>query len=141
MSLREWFDKMFSGETLFQENEEFNRIALASLLFHVINADGVETDKEKRKFQQIMTEQFVDLEPAAVAELYRRVKASESDLATDLNTLRTRLKDSPNVRRSLMSTLNKMVNVDGVSPKELEVFQEATRVMFPEAQSSPLGDM
>ncbi len=124
----------------FDENEEFNRIALASLLFHVIKADGAETDKEKRKFQQIMKEQF-DLQPEAIADLYRRVKASESDLTADRTTLRDRLKDAPQVRRSLMNTLNSMINIDGVSPQELEVFEQAMRVMFPEAQSSSLGDM
>jgi len=130
-SLHHWFDDLAERGKLFTDRDEAVRTALASVLFHIISADSLESAKEKAKFEQILTSEF-GLDHAAVAHLYRNVHTLESDLQTDLQTLKEHLKDNPNARMSLMQKLNHLVSLDGVDARELAVFNEAVALMFPE---------
>ncbi|MDH3712254.1 MAG: TerB family tellurite resistance protein [Gammaproteobacteria bacterium] len=130
-SLQHWFEALAERGKLFADEDEAIRTALASVLFHVIKADALESAKEKAKFEQIMTSEF-GIDHAAVAHLYHSAHALESDLQTDLLTLKDHLKNNPNVRMSLMQKLNHVVSLDGVDAREIAVFNEAVAVMFPE---------
>jgi len=130
-SLQHWFDALAEQDKLFKDAGESVRTALASVLFHVIKADARESDKEKAEFERILTGEF-GIDHAAVAHLYHNVHTLESDLQTDLSTLKEHLKDNPNIRLSLMRKLNHVVSLDGVDTRELAVFNEAVALMFPE---------
>jgi uncharacterized tellurite resistance protein B-like protein len=130
-SLQHWFDALAERGKMFADEDEAVRTALASVLFHIIKADALESAKEKAKFEQILTGEF-GIDHAAVAHLYHSVTTLESDLQTDLLTLKKHLKNNPNVRMSLMQKLNHLVSLDGVDAREIAVFNEAVALMFPE---------
>ena len=130
-SLQHWFDALTERGRLFTDEDEAVQTALASVLFHIIKADALESAKEKAKFEQILTSEF-GIDHASVAHLYHSVHTLESDLQTDLLTLKEHLKDNPNARMSLMKTFNHLVSLDGVDAREIDVFNEAVAMMFPE---------
>lgn len=137
-SLQHWFDTLAEQDKLFKDDDECVRIALASVLFHIIKADARESGREKADFERILTSEF-GIDRAEVADLYRDVHTLESDLQSDLATLKAHLKDNPNVRMVLMRKLNHMVSLDGVDTRELAVFNEAVALMFPELVHDDTG--
>jgi uncharacterized tellurite resistance protein B-like protein len=119
------------------DNHDDNRlhVALASLLFHIMDADHRRTAKEKHLFMQILCEEF-DLSQGQAEELYERAKTLESDLATDLETVEHFLKESPTVRMAFMEKLNHLITIDGVKQEELTVFYQAMAKIFPDIPPS-----
>lgn len=109
--------------------------ALASLLFHIMDADHRRTPKEKHLFTEIMCEEL-EVTPEQADELYARAKTLKSDLKTDLDTVASFLKETPTVRMGFMQKLNHMIHVDGVQTEELAVFYEAMAAIFPEIPAS-----
>lgn len=109
--------------------------ALASLLFHIMDADHRRTAKEKHLFTQILCEEF-DLTQQQADELYERAKTLQSDLATDLETVAEFLKETPTVRMAFMEKLNHLTTIDGVHPQELSVFYQAVAKIFPDIPPS-----
>lgn len=109
--------------------------ALASLLFHIMDADHRRTTKEKHLFTEIMCEEF-DLTPAQSDELYARAKTLQSDLKTDLDTVASFLKDTPTIRMGFMQKLNHMIHIDGVQTEELALFYQAMAAVFPDIPAS-----
>ena len=131
-SLKSWFDSLETEGKLFNHpDEEAIHVAVASLLYHIINADDLESAKEKHKFTVIMSEEF-GLTDKQISTLYRYVKTLKSDLTTDLNTVNEYLKDNPNLRMALMNKLNQLIGVDGVKSNELQIFYDAIKVIFPD---------
>ena len=130
-SLQHWFDTLAEQDKLFKDDDKCVRTALASVLFHIISADARESGREKADFERILTGEF-GIDHAEVAELFRGVHTLESDLQSDLTTLKSHLKDNPNFRMRLMQKLNHVVSLDGVDTRELAVFNQAVALMFPE---------
>ncbi len=131
-SLKSWLESEDSQSKLFNHpDDEAIHVALASVLYHIISADHVENDKEKHQFSLIMSCEF-DLGDEQISDLYRYVKTLQSDLDTDLNTVNEYLKTSPHLRMNLMSKLNHLIAVDGVESSELQIFNDAMGVLFPE---------
>lgn len=130
-SLQHWFDTLSEQDKLFKDDDKYVRNALASVLFHIIKADARESEREKADFERILTSEF-GVDHAEVAALYRSVHTLESDLQSDLTTLKAHLKDNPTFRMRLMQKLNHMVSLGGVDTRELAVFNEAVALMFPE---------
>lgn len=119
------------------ENHDDSRLhaALASLLFHIMDANHRRTPKEKRLFTQILCEEF-DLTQAQSDELYERAKTLESDLTSDLKTVESFLKETPTVRMGFMQKLNHLISIDGVQTEELEIFYKAMAAVFPDIPPS-----
>jgi uncharacterized tellurite resistance protein B-like protein len=131
-SLKHWLEALDKESQLFEHaDSEIIHVALASLLYHIISADGVENNREKREFTLIMANEF-QLSEQQIMALYRYVKTLKSDLKSDLLTVNEYLKDNPNMRMTLMRKLNQLINVDGVDNEELNIFYEAMKVIFPE---------
>jgi len=131
-SLKKWIDSLEDKSHLFKHAEdEAIHVALASLLYHLISADEIASDKEKHLFTQIMENEF-NLSHEQIASLYRYVKTLQSDLKTDLETVNQYLKDNPNLRMVLMRKLNQLIAADGVKTNELTLFYDAMQVIFPE---------
>ena len=131
-SLKSWFSSLDGESKLFDKREEEAiHVALASLLHRIISADHLESEKEKRKFKEIMAREF-DLDDEQIAALYRNATALKSDLASDLDTVNDYLKENPHLRMTLLSKLNQLVAIDGATSKELGIFDEAMKAIFPE---------
>jgi hypothetical protein len=50
----------------------------------------------------------------------------------DLQTVNQYLKSNPTLRMNFMDKLNQLVKVDGVKDAEIDIFNEALRLVFPE---------
>ena len=134
-SLKHWLESVHpepKAESLFEHpEEEVIHVALASLLYHIISVDNVESSKEKHRFASIMKSSF-DLNSDQAESLYDYVKTLESDLQSDLETVNHYLKQTPSLRMELMTKLNQLMALDGINSKELEIFNQATKVYFPD---------
>ena len=131
-SLKHWMETENKENKLFEDpDSEVLHIALASILFHIICADNLESNKEKHKFALIMKDEF-DLSQEQIISLYSFVKALKSNLKSDLITIDEYLKENPNIRMTLMSKLNQLIAIDSVSNDELEIFYDAMAVVFPD---------
>ncbi len=131
-SFKKWFESYDGEVSQFNHAEdETIHVALASLLYHIISADDLASDKEKHKFSSILHEEF-NLDEEQVSHLYSFVKTLQTDLRSDLNTVNLYLKEKPHLRMDFMSKLNQLIAVDGVKTNELEIFHDAMKVIFPE---------
>jgi len=131
-SLKHWFASIDEQSHLFEHSDsEVVHVALASLLFHVIKADGVESSREKSKFRDIMVNEF-ELSTQQVDSLYDYANSLNSELNSDLATINDHLKDNPHLRMRFMEKLNLLISVDGVSNSELDIFYQAMKVIFPD---------
>jgi len=133
-SLKAWFESLDADSHLFKNaDDELIHTALASVLYHIIKADGEESDKEKRRFFNIMNEEF-SMTETQCSNFYGYLTSLKSDLKTDLHTVSEYLKNNPQIRMSLMNKLNQLIIIDGTSSKELEIFYEAMKAIFPEVE-------
>ncbi len=134
-SLKKWFESVEEESHLFNHPEqETIHVALASVLYHIINSDHTESQHEKRKFSSILSDEF-ELNEKQVSELYRYVKTLKSDLKTDLETVNHYLKDNPHMRMTLMAMLNQLIAIDGIKTDELKIFHDAMKIIFPEIEA------
>jgi uncharacterized tellurite resistance protein B-like protein len=133
-SLTHWFDSLEKESKLFNNaDEEALHSALASVLYHIINADNRVVSKEKHKFATILKQEF-DLDDEQISHLYEAAKSSTSDPHTDLQTVSQYLKQNPGLRMNFMNKLNQLVDIDGVKDGELDIFYEALQLVFPEVK-------
>jgi len=130
-SLKTWFF-LEEKESLFEHADEAAiHVALSSLLYHIMGADHKTTKKERKVFNEILSEEF-GLNTAQADKLYEFVSLRKSDLQSDLEIVSHYLKKTPTMRLEFMKKLNKLVNVDGVQTEELEIFYKAMGELFPE---------
>jgi len=126
------FKSLQEESKLFDHPEdEAIHLALAAVLYHIISADNPESSKELQRFSLILQQEF-DLDEKQVDHLYQSVKTSTSDMSTDLETINHYLKSNPMIRMNFMDKLNQLVGIDGVLDVELDIFNEALHVIFPE---------
>jgi len=131
-SLKHWLETLDGESQLFEHpDSEVIHIALASILYHIISSDNVESNSEKQEFKLILANEF-QLSDQQIMALYGYVKTLKSDLKSDLLTVNDYLKDNPNLRMMLMRKLNQLIAVNGVSNEELDIFYEAMKVIFPD---------
>jgi uncharacterized tellurite resistance protein B-like protein len=135
-SVKHWFDSLNEDHQVFNHpDDQVLHVALASLLFHIISADRIESPKEKHLFAEILKVQC-GLDEAQITHLYERAKSLNSNVHRDLETIDHYLKDNPALRKEFMDKLNELINVDWVRESELETFNEALHVFFPEIRNT-----
>ena len=133
-SLAHWFENLKNESKLFDHPEdEILHSALASVLYHVINADNHVDAKEKHEFDRILKQEF-DLNDEQVDHLYQAAKGSTADVHGDLHTINFYLKHNPVVRMTFMRKLLQLVDVHGTHQGELDVFYETLHEVFPEVK-------
>lgn len=133
-SLSHWLDSLRQQSHLFDHADDaVLHAALASILCHIMSADGHVDAAEKRGFDQIMVEEF-ELSAEQVDHLYQAARASNSDLHGDLHTIDLHLKHNPAVRMRFMQKLLQIINVHGTKEDELKVFYEVLHEIFPEVK-------
>ncbi len=135
-SFKHWFDSLGKESLIFNNpQDEALHSALASVLFHLINADKQESSKAKHKFATILKHQF-ELNDEQIEYLYQAAKSSASDPHTDLQTVNHYLKQDPALRMNFMNKLNQLIDIDGVQDNELDIFYEALHLVFPEIKQN-----
>lgn len=133
-SIKHWFDSLEKESKLFNNaDEEALHSALASVLFHIINADNQVVSREKHKFATILKQEF-DLDDEQISHLYEAAKSSTSNPHADLQIVSEYLKQNPGLRMNFMNKLNQLVDIDGVKDGELDIFYEALQLVFPEVK-------
>ena len=133
-SLTHWFDSLEKESRLFNNaEEEALHSALASVLFHIINADNQVVSREKHRFATILKQEF-DLDDEQISHLYEAAKSSTSTPHADLQIVSEYLKQNPGLRMNFMNKLNQLVDIDGVKDGELDIFYEALQLVFPEVK-------
>ena len=101
-SLSHWLDALKQESRLFEHYEdEMLHSALASVLYHFINADQQVDAREKHEFERLLKQEF-DLDDEQIEHLYQAAKATSADLKGDLHTLNIYLKHNPSVRMTFM---------------------------------------
>jgi len=132
-SIKHWFDSLGQQGRLFEHSDdELLHSALASVLYHIISVDHIDARK-KHEFQRILQQEF-ELNDDQVAHLYHAARASVADVHGDLHTLNFYLKPDPVMRMAFMRKLLQLVDVEGVHPRELDLFYEALHEVFPEVR-------
>ncbi len=130
-SLKHWFSTDHHDHLFNHPEDAKIHVALASMLYHIMDADHRCTEKEQKLFTTILKDEF-DLNDKQVGELYEYVSLLKSDLKTDLETVSEYLKDTPTVRMAFMEKLIHLINVDGIQTGELDIFYEAMATLFPD---------
>jgi uncharacterized tellurite resistance protein B-like protein len=131
-SLKHWFDSLAQESKLFQHPEdEALHSALASVLYHIVNANKQVDKREMRLFTKIMKQEF-GLKDDQIDYLYQTASQSTADWHSDLHTINEFLKTKPVVRMNFMKKLIQLVDVDGIQENELEAFYETLHEVFPE---------
>ncbi len=131
-SLKHWLETFNKESQLFEHaDSEVIHVALGSFLYSVISVDGIENNCEKKEFKLIKANEF-HLSEQQIMTLYGYVKNLKSDLQSDLLTVNSYLKDTPNLHMTRMSKLNQLIGVDGVNNDELNIFYQAMKVIFPD---------
>lgn len=139
-SLKHWFDSLKEESRLFDHHEdEILHSALASVLYHVINADQHVDAREKHEFISIMKQEF-DLDGDQVEHLYQAAKGSTADVHGDLHTINFYLKRNPAVRMTFMRKLLQLIDVHGAHGEELALFFETLHEVFPEVSEIGRND-
>ena len=133
-SLTHWFDSLAKESKLFNNPEdEALHSALASVLYHIINADDRVVSREKHEFEAILKQEF-ELDDEQIEHLYQAAKSSTSTLLADLQTVNHFLKQKPVLRMNFMAKLIQLIDVDGVNNRELDLFYETLHLVFPEVK-------
>ncbi len=131
-SLKHWFSTgSQSGDLFDHKDDEAVHSALASLLYHVIQADHQQSTGEKHKFAEIMRDVF-NLSPEQIHHLWLQAESLNSTLDEDLSIINEHLKHNSMQRLQFMDKLNQLICVDGVNVSELEIFHRARNAIFPE---------
>ena len=137
-AFKDWLKLGDHPQKLFDHSDEQEiHVALAHLLFHIISIDNLESNREKQKFCEIMSEEF-ELNDDQISRLYHYVESLNSDFHNDLQTINEHLKHNPHLRMAFMQKIIHMMSLDGVSNAELDVFYDAMRVVFPELNAKPI---
>ena len=134
-SIKHWFESLEENSKLFEHREdEMLHSALASVLFHIVNADGYVDSAERHEFDRILSSEF-NLDQEQVSHLYRAAEASTADIHGDLLTINHYLKQNPNIRLHFMEMLVRLIDIHGIEEGEMDLFYEAVHEIFPEVKS------
>ena len=133
-SLKHWFDSLQEQSRLFDHaDDEILHGALASVLYHIVAADGHPDARKRREFGAILKQEFA-LDEEQIEHLYQAAKGSTGDVRHDLHTIHFYLKHNPSVRLNFMQKLLQLIDIEGVQPPELEIFYEALHEVFPDVR-------
>jgi uncharacterized tellurite resistance protein B-like protein len=99
------------------------RVAIASLLYKIIIADGQESQLEINKFHQIFKNNFgISYEDSL--QLFEKVSSETTTLDEVITKIKDDLINSPIIKIDIMKYLNEMILSDGISEEEYKVFEE-----------------
>jgi uncharacterized tellurite resistance protein B-like protein len=131
-SVKHWFKSIDDKNHLFDHaDDESVHLALASVLYHIINAGHHESRKEVREFRQLLKEEL-RLNDEQANYLHTAVESANGNFEDDLKTINEHLKQKPMVKLIFMQKLIQLISINGVLDDELSDFYRALHVIFPE---------
>lgn len=131
-SVKSWFESVDTRSHLFDHPEDESvHLALASVLYHVMNAGHHESRKEKRAFRALIKDEF-NLNDEQANYLHNAAESATSDFEQDLVTINEHLKPKPMVKLIFMQKLIQLMDIDGLLDDELSDFYRILHVVFPE---------
>ena len=132
-TIRHWLHEMAARKHLFSEDDNpLLRTSLAALLYHVIKTDEDADVRDKKLFVRFFDEEF-GLSHAQADELYREAKTMNQDFTACLQVINAELKNNAIEKKEVMAYINRIIDLHGVTDKEIQLFEEAKRVLFPDA--------
>ena len=135
-SVKNWFESVGGDRHLFNHaDDESVHLALASVLYHIINAGHHETRKEQREFRELLKDEF-SLSDDQANYLHEAAESANSDFEHDLRTINEHLKQKPMVKLIFMQKLIQLISIDGLLDDELSDFYRVLHVIFPEITDS-----
>ena len=135
-SIRHWLHETAAKKHLFSEDDNpILRTSIAALLYHVIMSDNKEDSRERKLFVRFFDEEF-GLSEDKAAELYREAKRMNQDYTACLQVISAELKDNAIEKKEVMEYINKIITVHGVNEEEIQLFEEAKRILFPDVIGS-----
>jgi uncharacterized tellurite resistance protein B-like protein len=135
-NIRHWLHEMATKKHLFSENDNpLLRTSIAALLYHVIISGNEEDSRERKLFTRFFDEEF-GLSEDKAAELYREAKRMNQDYTTCLQVINAELKDNTIEKKEVMEYINKIITLGGVKEEEIQLFEEAKRILFPDTIGS-----
>lgn len=135
-NIRRWLHEMAAKKHLFSgDDNPLLRTSIAALLYHVIISDNEEDSRERKLFARFFSEEF-GLSEDNAAELYREAKRMNQDYTTCLQVIKAELKDNALEKKEVMEYINKIITIKGVKEEEIQLFEEAKRILFPETIDS-----
>ena len=133
-SIKHWFESLEEDSKLFEHrDDELLHSALASVLYHIIDADQHVDRSEKQEFSRILKTEL-DLDQVQVDHLYQAARASTADIHGDLHIIDSFLKHSPNLRMRFLQLLLRLADIHGAHEGELDLFYQAVHEIFPEVK-------
>lgn len=133
-SIKHWFESLEENSKLFEHrDDELLHSALASVLYHIMNADERVDSAEKREFDRILKMEF-NLGQSQVDHLYQAARGSTADIHGDLNTIDAFLKPNPSLRLRFMQQLLRLADIHGAHRGELDLFYQVLHEVFPEVK-------
>ena len=131
-SIKHWFQSANNQTHLFDHgDDESIHLALASVLYHIINKSHRESDREVANFRDILMSEF-NLSEEQADYLHQAAESATSDFEQDLEIIKQHLVDNPMIKKQFMEKLIYLISIDGVLDDELDDFYKALHVIFPE---------
>jgi uncharacterized tellurite resistance protein B-like protein len=128
--IRHWLHEMATEKHIFSEDDNpFLRASIAAILYHVIMSDNEEDSRERKLFTRFFGEEF-GLSEDNAEELYREAKRMNQDYITCLQVINEELKDNTIEKMEVLEYINKIITLKGVREKEIQLFEEAKRILF-----------
>ena len=129
-SLKEWF-RSFEGVSIFTEDGNVPaQAALAVVLYRVIQADGVISSSERKRFEDLFQTHF-NLTEERTQELWTTASQDPQAVEDALEVIDHAFVRGQLPRRTMLFAINRLIGVDGVHPKEMEIFEQAMEKFFP----------
>ncbi len=120
--LREWFDELGHLDHLDTKDQTLQK-AFAVVIYHVINADAKETEKEKKRFSRFFENDF-GLNDLEIYKLHQEASQFDKDFETYLDVLKEKIGAYPEVELKLMQTLNSIMVTQTFNEKEFAEFEK-----------------
>ena len=126
--LRAWFDELGHLDHLDTHDHTLQR-AFAVVIYHVINADEIETEREKKRFREFFENDF-GLNDLEIYKLHKEASQFDEDFDTYLDVLKEKISAYPGVEMKLMKTLNLIMVSQSFNEKEFTEFEKIRDALF-----------
>ncbi len=126
--LKAWFNQHQNMDGI-DKHDIILQKAFAIVLYHVIKADGVETEDERKRFTSFFKHDF-NLDEANIHKLHKRASTFDGKFDVYLEVLKEEISDLPSVKLTLMQNINNIMQKGKFNEQEFEVFEQIRRALY-----------
>lgn len=124
--LTQWISDFFKIDEYDELLDEV-MLSVGILLFDIIVADGIITNKELEKFSAIFSTKF-DIKFTSVEHLFNHIPLLQGDLSEHSTVIRNHLNKNGVKHYAVLDILNQMIIVDGVDNREYDQFYKIKHI-------------